>query len=333
MTKLLLNPGPTNTDAATRKAQDDWSDVCHRTPEFSALLTKVKKQLLRRFLPNALESQWEVALIGGSGTLAMEAAITSLLERCTVIVAGKYGARALEMMDTFAIPTRRINVNHASALRSHKEESGDLWFVEHETTTGERFDPMWVAEQFPKMRLFVDATSAFGATSYEGVAQQIDGICFCSNKVLQSTPGVGIVIWRSSRPLFKRSVYGSLANYTGEQIPFTLPTGPVGALAVALEKEPAAFNTRKQWLIQTFADMGIKCINEEPSSTIIGFEHPTMTYTDLQAFLNTREIIIYGPVPGIDRSFRVATMSSWFEKWQDKIKAAFKDSLRTSQLQ
>jgi len=72
--KFLLNPGPTNTRFRTKYAQWKGSDVCHRTPEFYEVLDNTKNLLLDRFESNG---NFKVALIGGSGTTAMESMISS----------------------------------------------------------------------------------------------------------------------------------------------------------------------------------------------------------------------------------------------------------------
>ena len=156
MPKFLMNPGPTNTTDAVREVQDQWSDVCHRTPGFADELARVKTLLLNRFLPDASRREWEVAVIGGSGTFGMEAMISSLLD--------------------------------------------------------------------------------------------------------------------------------------------------------------------------TFQQLGIECVNEEPGNTIIGFQHSTRDCAELQAFLDERDIIIYVELPGVERSFRVAAMSCLFDESTDQIEEAFRDS-------
>ena len=71
------------------------------------------------------------------------------------------------------------------------------------------------------------------------------------------------------------------------------------------------------------AKIGIKCINTNPSNSIIGFVHPKMNYENLSQHLAKQNIIIYSQVPGIKNSFRVATMSVVFDKHFDKIIEAF----------
>ena len=67
--KLLLNPGPTNTIKEVKDAQTTWSDVCHRTDEFLYLLNVTKRKLLERFDSQASFDDWNVTIMGGSGTI------------------------------------------------------------------------------------------------------------------------------------------------------------------------------------------------------------------------------------------------------------------------
>ena len=43
MSKILLNPGPTNTREETKLAQQVGSDVCHRTDDFKNILSEAKR--------------------------------------------------------------------------------------------------------------------------------------------------------------------------------------------------------------------------------------------------------------------------------------------------
>ena len=331
MNNILLNPGPTNTLTQVKEAQSLFSDVCHRTEDFLSVLNETKILLLNRFSDKINLEDWNIAIFGGSGTAAMEALISSLIDKANVIIAGKYGQRAKEMMDVYGIESFSHTIENHSDLSEINLSmiSNKLYFVENETTTGEKFPLSEVCKYFPKKRLFIDATSSFGATDYTNFLDKIDAISFCSNKCLQSTPGLGIVIWRKSISVWKRSHYFNLKKYITNDIPFTLPVQSVAALNVALKESIATestMNKRRDKLIKDFASFGIKCLNYEPCNSIIGFSHPNKSYEELRKFLKTNNIIIYDGILGIENSFRVSTMSVKFDSEYDYIIRNFYDS-------
>jgi 2-aminoethylphosphonate-pyruvate transaminase len=327
---ILLNPGPTNTLECVKAAQTNSSDVCHRTEEFTELLVKTKKNLLNRFSPDASFEEWNVTIFGGSGTAAMESLISSLLSEATVIVAGKYGQRATDIMLLHGIKTKKIYCEIKEELE-HTEDKLNLYFVENETTTGEKFDLGSISQLFPKSRLYVDATSAFGATDYTKHLKQIDAISFCSNKCLQSTPGLGIVIWRKHLEIFDRSYYLGLKNYVNTPLPFTPPVQSVAALDRALTASKTTeeqYNVRKDRIIEDFQKINIECVNKNPSNSIMGFRHPSKGYKQLKKMLKADKIIIYEGIPHIKNSFRISTMSVEFDKEYEYILRCFRNTAK-----
>jgi aspartate aminotransferase-like enzyme len=324
---LLLNPGPTNTLKEVKDAQTLWSDVCHRTDSFLQLLNETKRKLLKRFDSQTSFDDWGVAIMGGSGTIAMESLISSLLWDVTIVNAGKYGQRAADIARVYDIGFREICCDNIEQLTMNPYIR-NLYFVENETTTGETFELDKMIGLFPNARFFIDATSAFGASDYSNSIDKIDAISFCSNKCLQSTPGLGIVIWRKSLHIYSRTYYSNLQRYiSNDDIPFTVPTQSVGALSSALNySDNSKFDGRRDKVIKDFRGIGISCLNSNPSNSIIGFKHPTRAYDNLERFLLKRGIVIYSGIPNVENSFRIATMSSKFDDHYDLIMEAFYDS-------
>lgn len=325
---ILLNPGPTNTHNSVKDVQTANTDICHRTSEFIRSYDKLKEELVRVFDPPK-QSKWKVSILCGSGTAALEAMITSLVpQKITTIVAGKYGERALRIMDLNSISYDPLYVDHVGELQPDKSVEF-LYFVENETTTGESFPLSRMVELYPNATFYIDSTSAFGATEYRKYSDQIGALSFCSNKCLQSPAGLGIVIYPNAAPLFNRSsLYFDLSLYQ-DQLPFTVPPQLVSALLESLRlrtDSETTFNTKRDNLIKDFKTMGINCINRNPSNSVIGFVHPTMSYNTLMTFLKKKDIIIYSGIPGVENSFRVSTMSVDFNKKYDYIKGAFHDS-------
>ena len=71
----LMNPGPVNVTDSVRDAQLH-GDLCHRESEFSDLMWSIRKKLLQAF---DLEEEYSAILITGSGTAALEMAVSSCL--------------------------------------------------------------------------------------------------------------------------------------------------------------------------------------------------------------------------------------------------------------
>ena len=328
MDNFLLNPGPTNTLDCVKEAQSKGSDVCHRTEEFITLLLETKKNLLNRFSPVATFEEWDIAIFGGSGTAAMESLISSLLSKAVVIIAGKYGQRAADIMHMCKIKIDKVYCNIKDDLSGSKKKS-NLYFVENETTTGEKFDLDAIKTLYSNSRFYIDATSAFGATDYTNYLDNIDAISFCSNKCLQSTAGLGIVIWRKKLQIHDKSFYLSLNKYKDNKLPFTLPVQSVAALNSALlnsKTTEEVMNARKDRLIEDLSKLGIKCLNVYPSNSIIGFCHPNKNYEQLRGFFKKRNIIIYDGIENVENSFRVATMSAKYEENYQFVLRSFRDS-------
>jgi aspartate aminotransferase-like enzyme len=186
-----------------------------------------------------------------------------------------------------------------------------------------------MAQLFPNAKFFIDATSAFGANEKYKLCNRVMGFSFCSNKCLQSTPGLGIVIWRSNMENFKRSYTGDLSKYNNGILPFTLPVQSVHALKYTLtkiEKNKLTFDTRRDILIEKLENIGIKCLNKYPCNSIMAFKHPKMNYRQLHDFLKHKGIIIYSGVRGHKNSFRISTMSTKFDRSLNKIIRALNDS-------
>ena len=97
---ILLNPGPVTLTDRVRQSLASI-DLCHREPEFAALVLDIKARLLRVY-PEA-ESGYEAIVLSGSGTLAVEAMMQSLVPadgKVLTLANGVYGERIDDMLAT-----------------------------------------------------------------------------------------------------------------------------------------------------------------------------------------------------------------------------------------
>ncbi len=75
---ILLNPGPVSLSDTVRKAAVG-NDLCHRESEYLELQEEVRQGLLDVY--GCHPDLWASVLLGGSGTTALEAMLTSLPPR------------------------------------------------------------------------------------------------------------------------------------------------------------------------------------------------------------------------------------------------------------
>ena len=72
---VLLNPGPVNVTDRVRQALM-LPDICHREKEFSDLIAAIRSKSLKVF---NIEKEYTSVLVSGSGTAALEMAVSSSL--------------------------------------------------------------------------------------------------------------------------------------------------------------------------------------------------------------------------------------------------------------
>src|SRR5581483_5208800 len=141
---ILLNPGPVNVSPRVRAALAR-EDICHREPEFSDLQQSIRSRLLEAFAP---KGGFTAVLLTGSGTAALEAAVTSVLSergRLVIVSNGVYGERIVAIAVAARLPHLVVESPWTSppdldavdrALREPGVEA--VAVVHHETTTGLR---------------------------------------------------------------------------------------------------------------------------------------------------------------------------------------------------
>ena len=200
--QVLFNPGPVNLDAAIKEHLFDV-ELCHRQPDFLDLHASVCERL--HAVAGLSPDDYRLSLLHGSGTLAVDAALASVVrgrvlvvvnglycERIAKTLAGVQGATVVEFQAGLGAPPMLRELERAI------ERSAPDWvaLVHHETTTG-LLNPLPEIADLARAadaRIFVDAVSSFGA---HPVGHESDVICFNSNKCLESLPGIAGVFWRA----------------------------------------------------------------------------------------------------------------------------------------
>lgn len=274
--KILLTPGPCMTSDAVRHA-GAGHDLNHRDPAFLDVMRETKRRLLEIY-PDT-DSGWHPFLIGGSGTLAVEAMITSLIETGPALILenGYYSSRIREIFEIHKIPFLAINHNWLSAwdfeaVESELEKGYEAVIgVHNETTTGRLNDIGRLGSlcKAKGTKCLIDAMSSFGADPID--FSGIDAVCASGNKCLHSIPGVGFVLVKEDlvaamSKVPRRSYYMSLPLYLGESPPLTPPVPALEALCRALQEYPSGgvaerhslYMERAGYLRSQLSDLGFR---------------------------------------------------------------------------
>ena len=229
---VLLNPGPVNLTSRVREALTK-PDLCHREPEFSRLQGHIRSALIDVYALS--KEEYGSVLLSGSGTLAVESMITSLVPRhgkLLVLANGVYGERIQKMAQAHRIKHAVVVDGWGEELDTARIETqlvddrevSHLAVVHHETTTGRLNDLAAIGELCRRYEkaLLVDAVSSFGSEDLQFDEWNITACAASANKCLHGAPGASFVI--GQRASFadleagkSRSVYLDLSSYWQEQ--------------------------------------------------------------------------------------------------------------------
>lgn len=309
---VLLNPGPVMTSARV-KAALVHHDVCHRDQDYSGVVRRLQDKLRPVFGASASH---DVLLLTGSGTAAMEMAISSAVapaKKLLVISNGAFGERLGEIADLHGIPKVVIRSpwgelpkpdDVARALDADPEIT-TVAMIHHETSVG-MLNPVGAVGAICRARgvvLIVDAVSALGAEDVDVVRDGV-GICLSSaNKCLHSVSGVSFLcvapdVWPRLEGIPPRVYYLDLQRYRRYQrdlwqTPFTPAVSAFFALETALDElaeqggVPArreTYRKRNLRIRRVFVDLGFA------SFTNTGRESHTISTLRLPDFLSVDTI-------------------------------------------
>ncbi len=249
MRYILLNPGPVSLSEGVRKAAVS-SDLCHREPEYFQLQERVRLGLLDVY--DCDPDEWTAVLLGGSGTTALEAMLSSLLPRDSsllVIENGVYGERISRIAQIHGIDYQAVKHEWIGAIDSERVEAAlagraftHVAAVHHETTTGRLNDVNKLAELCERhgAGLMLDAVSSFGAEAIPFDSNALMGCAATANKCLHGIPGLCFAVCRISA-LEKaaeppRTLYMHLPLWREKQDSQTTPFTPSVNGVLALDK-------------------------------------------------------------------------------------------------
>jgi 2-aminoethylphosphonate-pyruvate transaminase len=338
--RVLLNPGPAVVSDRVHRAVGG-PDLCHREPEYSEILDRVRRKLLD---VAGVPDDWAMAMLAGSGTAALEAscgAATRPGRKLLVCKNGIYGERVETIACRLGIPVVTVEASDlepidpavvAAALDADWEIDA-VAVIHHETTTG-LLNPVReiaVAAQARGVPVLVDAISSLGAEELELDGTGIDFVASTSNKCLHGLPGAAFVLVspRGQARIAEvppRSLYFDLGNYLQAQargtVPFTPSIPALYGLDAALDElheeglanRKALYRARADFLDETFARLGLepRVARAHRSRSVRSLPLPPgIAYDTLHDRLKEEGYIIYAGLGDAARTtFRVCALGA-----------------------
>ncbi|TLY43961.1 MAG: alanine--glyoxylate aminotransferase family protein, partial [Nitrospirae bacterium] len=337
-------------------------DICHREAEFNDLIEGIRDKLVRAFAPGG---NFVPILLTGSGTAAVEAAVTSCLppgRRILVIKNGVYSQRIsaianahkMQNMDIAGEWNERFETEPIQIALRQNRSIDVVCVVHHETSTGMLNSVKEIGAIAKKAGRFLllDGVSSLGGEEIDFNSCNVGMIAGSSGKCIQGFPGVGFVLVR--RDLMEqmvtyehRSVYFHLPTYYKQQEEGSVPFTPAVQLYYAfdealnelLEEGVANRIARYRKLARIIRNrmraIRMKFYLREPlwSSTLTAFNLPEGVFYDhLHDLLRDRGYVMYaGQAQLAESIFRVANMGALTEAHITGFLDAFEEALPEAQ--
>ncbi len=261
MTKLkpsqfLMIPGPTPVPDSILEIIAA-PPIGHRSTEFSAVLSAVTKDL-----QTLAQTKADAFVLTGSGTFAMEAAISNTISpghKVLSLVSGVFGERFASIAAAYgaqvekieSLPGTAIDVSElASRLAADKEKSIKAVTLTHnETSTGVINDLRQIAHLVRKHGAItlVDAVTSFGAVDIPMDEWLVDVMITGSQKALMLPPGLSIIFfgeraWAAQATCKSPKYYLDLARHKKSIAANTTPFTPNVSFICALQKSLELIN-------------------------------------------------------------------------------------------
>ena len=243
----LFTPGPVPIEKHIR-ALGGQSLPYNRTESFSSFT-----QEILRGLKHVFQTEGSVALLTGSGTAAMEAAVLNFLnpgDKVLVINGGTFGQRWCDLcrihsipFDEYALPAGTdIDLAHLDDLLESRSFTA-LLINAHETSTGQLYDMQAIGQVARSHDVFfiADAISTICADLFFMDEWHVDVAVLSSQKALALPPGLSFVAM-NERALDRldrttpRSLYFNIKDYLANQQRGQLPYTPAIGLMLQLHQ-------------------------------------------------------------------------------------------------
>ena len=338
--RVLLNPGPAVVSDRVHRAVGG-PDLCHREPEYSEMLDRVRAKLLALA---GVTDDWALVMLAGSGTSAMEAmtcASTRPGRKLLVCRNGIYGERietiarraGIDVVVVTASDLEPIDVRKVAAALDADDTIDAVAVIHHETTTG-LINPVReiAAEARARgVRALVDAISSFGAEDLCLADSGIDFLACTSNKCLHGLPGAAFLLvsplgQERINAVPPRSLYFDLGAYLRAQekrsVPYTPAIPAIYGLEAALDElqdeglatRQAYYKARMDYLDRELSRLGLepRVAREHRSRSVRSLPLPEgIAYDALHDAVKQEGYVIYGGLgEAAKTSFRVCTLGA-----------------------
>ena len=338
--KLLFTPGPLTTSRTVKQAM--LRDLGSRDAEFVEIVRNIRYRLLE--LGGVKPGEYEAILMQGSGTFAVESAISSTIPpdgKLLVIINGAYGRRIEQIARVLKIDCVALTfpedsqpaLSDIEAALTADQQITHVAVIHCETTTGlvNPIEPIGLLAQKHGKRYLVDAMSSFGAVPFDLADCAIDYLISSANKCIEGVPGFAFVLARREALLategYARSLsLDLLSQWRGleadGQFRFTPPTHVLLAFQQALDEldeedgvegRGRRYRANHETLVAGMRAIGFEeYLKPELQGYIItSFRYPTDPHFNFKEFyerLSTQGFVIYpGKLSHAD-CFRIGTV-------------------------
>jgi 2-aminoethylphosphonate-pyruvate transaminase len=316
-------------------------DAGSRDADFLAVVRSIRERLLaiRAAAPGG---DYECVLMQGSGTFAIESAISSAIPhdgRLLVAMNGAYGRRIAQIarvhgieVETLDVPENRKVTAADVAERLTASQFTHVAVIHCETTTGivNSIEEIGVAVTAAGAAFMVDAMSSFGAIpiSLEGV--QADFLISSAKNCIEGVPGFGFILARRAALLAAKGRARTLsldlhAQWAGleadGQFRFTPPTHVLLAFHRALDEldaeggvegRAARYRRNYETLARGMEELGFEhyLAPEDCGYIITTYRYPAQDFRfeEFYTSLSRLGFIIYPGKPSHEPCFRIGTI-------------------------
>ncbi len=278
---LLMTPGPTFTSHRILQAASKPL-VHHREKEFVKIINESYEMLRKLF-----KTENDVFIITGSGTAAMDAAVSNIVEqgdKVLCIVSGKFSDRLRDMVKNYGGTPVVLGVKPGKTVdpKLVKEKLEEVkgikavTMVHNNTSTGS-VNPVKDIGEVTKehdVLLLVDTISSLGGDHVDVDDFHID-LCFSgSQKCLALPPGLSFIsvsqkAWEKIERKESKPFYLDLLKYKKSypQTPFTIAINMVFALNESLKmlfEEGLEKRIKRHEICAEMTREAVKALNLEP---------------------------------------------------------------------
>lgn len=340
--KILLNPGPATTTDTVKQAQV-VPDICPREKEFVGIMKGIREDLVRVVHG---DEEYTSVLFCGSGTIAMDVCLNSLLpenKKILVINNGAYSSRAVEICVYYNLPHINLqfpvdelpDLDKVRQVLDFHDDIALVYTTHNETGTGILNPIKEIGAMVHEYgaTFVVDTTSTYALRPIDIKEENIDFCMASAQKGLMAMTGVSYVIGKKklieqSKDYPKRSYYCNLFmqyDYFEKhgEMHFTPPVQTIYALKQALkeyyeEGELSKWHRHKSvydTLYKGVEELGFKCLikKEWQAGLVIAIqypEHPAWDFEKVHDYCYERGFTIYPGKINDMKSFRLCALGA-----------------------